>query len=67
MERANEFLAAVKPDGVSWSGRGHALVVAGSKISLDGKSCGVAKSGDVVRVTPEGALFVNDEKRSTDR
>ncbi len=63
MDRSNEFLRAVKPDGVSWTGGGHTLEVSAGKVTLDGKPCGVVNPGDRIRLTSDGSLFVNDERR----
>jgi hypothetical protein len=63
VDRASEFLRAVRADGISWSGGGHTLEVAGGKIKLDGKAHGTVKQGDTVRLAPDGQLFVNDERR----
>jgi hypothetical protein len=63
-ERATEFLGAVRPDGISWSGEGHTLEVTGGKVKLDGKSHGTIKQGDAVRLAPDGKLFVNGERRA---
>ena len=62
-DRATEFLRAVRADGIVWSGGGHTLEVAGGKIKLDGKAHGPVKQGDTVRLTSEGQLFVNNERR----
>jgi hypothetical protein len=54
----------VKPNGgVSWSGRAHTLEVADGKIKLNGKDHGTVKAGDTVKLTADGALSVNGEKR----
>jgi hypothetical protein len=62
-ERAAEFLRAVRPNGLSWSGGGHTLEVADVKVTLDGKPRGSVKAGDVVKLTADGTLSVNGEKR----
>jgi tetratricopeptide (TPR) repeat protein len=61
--RGAEFLRAVRPNGLSWSGGGHTLEVADGKITLDGKSYGTVRSGDVVKLMPDGELSVNGQKR----
>jgi hypothetical protein len=66
-ERAAAFLRAVKPDGLSWAGGGHTLEVAGGKVTLDGRPCGAVRPGDRVRLTADGDLFFNDERRRPDR
>jgi hypothetical protein len=66
MDRATEFLRAVRADGISWSGGGHTLEVAGGKIKLDGKDHGAVKQGDTVRLAPDGQLFVNGHQRHAD-
>jgi hypothetical protein len=62
-ERAAEFLRAVRPNGLSWSGGGHTLEVADGRLTLDGKPRGSVKSGDFVKLTADGTLTVNGEKR----
>jgi hypothetical protein len=63
MDRASEFLKAVRPNGLSWSRGGHMLEVADGKITLDGKPHGTVKSGDGVKLTRDGVLSVNGERR----
>lgn len=63
MDRATEFLKAVRADGVSWSGGGHTLEVAGGKIKVDGKDHGTIQQGDTLRLAPDGQLFVNGKRR----
>jgi hypothetical protein len=62
-DRATEFLRAVRPDGISWSGEGHTLEIAGGRVKVDGKAHGTVNQGDTVRLAPDGQLFVNGERR----
>jgi hypothetical protein len=62
-DRTREFLQAVRAGGLSWSGSGHTLVVADGKITLDGKAHGAVKHGDTVRLTADGQLFINNQRR----
>jgi hypothetical protein len=58
-ERVAEFLNSVKAESVKWSGKGQDLVVERGKISLNGKSYGYIKTGDALRLTEKGELFIN--------
>ena len=58
-QRVEEFLKSVKAESVRWSGKGLDLVVDRGKVSLNGKSYGFVKTGDALRLTENGDLFIN--------
>jgi hypothetical protein len=63
MKAASDLLQGVTGNGFKWSSGTLSLEVADGEITFNGKRHGAVKQGDIVRVTRDGALFINGVER----